>query len=384
MKIAFDISQTGAGKAGCGFYAAALIDGLLARDASHQYTLLTSFGDFFFDPDLTGLNPNADRAVAFGPRHRRRRDALAFWGDQSKFLDFLNSFDIVHANNFWAPNVPIRPSLIYTVYDLSFAEHPEWTTEANRLGCFSGLFQAALHAQWFVAISKSSREAFLHHFPQVAPDRVRVIYPASRFNQPGFITTPSPPAAPICQQGDDFFLSVGTLEPRKNQHFLIDVYGEYRRRGGAAIPLLLAGGPGWLMQDFDQKLRSSPWAADIHLLGYVSDAELAWLYQNCLANLYPSLYEGFGLPVLEGMAMGAPVVCSNRTSMPEIVGEAGMTLAPDDDQAWVEALELMTTDGLRRQKLAAEARSRAEQFNWERSSQDLLDLYQEAAKVAKG
>lgn len=383
MKIAFDVSQTGAGKAGCGFYAAALINGLLERDAIHRYTLLTSFGDFFFDPELACLNPKADRAVAFGPRHLRRQDAMAFWGDQSLFMDLLDSFDIVHANNFWAPNVPISSSLVYTVYDLSFAEHPEWTTEANRLGCFTGLFHAALHAKWFVAISKSSRQAFLHHFPHVAPERVRVIYPASRFDQPGFIAMPRPPRATVCQQGDGFFLSVGTLEPRKNQHFLIDVYGAFRQRGGAAIPLLLAGGPGWLMQDFDQKLRSSPWAGDIHLLGYVSDSELAWLYQNCLANLYPSLYEGFGLPVLEGMGMGAPVVCSNRTSLPEIVGGAGITLAPDDHQAWVEALELLANDGLRRQSLAAAARSRAATFNWERSSQDLLDLYQEAADFAR-
>ena len=115
------------------------------------------------------------------------------------------------------------------------------------------------------------------------------------------------------------------------------------------------------------------------MLGYVSESELIWLYSHCLVNLYPSHYEGFGLPVLEGMGLGAPVFCSNRTSLPEIVADAGLLLSPDDSSVWVEALHMIVSQPEERQRLSRAAVSRACFFNWERSTQELLDLYEEAA-----
>ncbi|KAF0653464.1 glycosyltransferase [Cyanobium sp. Copco_Reservoir_LC18] len=213
------------------------------------------------------------------------------------------------------------------------------------------------------------------------PDRIRVIYPASRFDQPGFQVTPQRPSAAVFATQQPFLLSVGTLEPRKNQRFLVDVYQRFRERGGPAVPLVLAGGRGWLMEDFVGALKSSPWGQDIHWLGFVSEAELAWLYGHCLAMLYPSHYEGFGLPVLEAMALGAAVVSSNRTSMPEIVGDGGILLAPDDRDGWVEALEALCADSSRRLTLSSAGRRRARFFDWQRSTRQLLDLYDEALQT---
>jgi len=339
LKIAFDISQTGRRKAGCGFYAAALLDGLLAADNGHVFTLMTSFGDFFHDPTQALAFPCANKGVHYGPRHIRRKDAERFWQNKEKGGRWLEQFDVVHANNFWCPPWPLPGKLIYTLYDMSFIDHPEWTTEKNRMGCLEGVERAARFADQFVAISEATKRAFLHHFPQVSPEKVHVIYPASRFGQPGFNPKPKQPNHKIFSSGDPFLLSTGTIEPRKNQVFLLDVYQEFRDRGGDAIPLVFAGRKGWMMDGFEDRITASPWARDIHILGYVSDGELAWLYQHCLVNLYPSHYEGFGLPVLEGMAFGAPVISSNRTSMPEVVGEAGVLLSPDDRDGWVHALE---------------------------------------------
>jgi glycosyltransferase involved in cell wall biosynthesis len=380
LNIAFDVSQTGRRKAGCGFYAAALIDGLLeSAAADEEFTLLTSFGDFFHDPFQALTLSHLRRGVHFGPRLVRRRSASRFWTNQKKAGPFLDHFDIVHANNFWCPPWRLRGSLIYTLYDMSFLEHPEWTTENNRKGCLEGVQRAARFADGFVAISEATKQAFLKRFPAISPDRVQVIYPASRFGQPGFRPEPKPPDKRIFKSGDPFFLSTGTIEPRKNQSFLLDVYQQFRARGGRPIPLILAGKKGWLMDGFDQKIAASHWAEDIHVLGYVSDGELAWLYQHCLVNLYPSHYEGFGLPVLEGMHFGTPVVCSNRTSMPEIVGAAGVLLSPDDLSSWVQALEALASEPQRRQQLHQAAVARAARFDWKQSAAQIRRLYEAAS-----
>ena len=184
MKIAFDVSQTGPSKAGCGFYAAALIDGLLAAEPQrHSFTLLTGFGDFFHDPLMAAAFPHRSKGVSYGPRLVSRRQASDFWQNREQVCGLLDRFDLLHANNFWCPPWQVSPSIIYTLYDMSFADHPEWTTEVNRIGCFHGVLQAALNATWFVAISQASRQSFLRHFPHVDPRQVRVIYPASRFEQ---------------------------------------------------------------------------------------------------------------------------------------------------------------------------------------------------------
>jgi glycosyltransferase involved in cell wall biosynthesis len=133
------------------------------------------------------------------------------------------------------------------------------------------------------------------------------------------------------------------------------------------------------MDDFNAFLSSSPWSKDIHLLGYVSEAELAWLYAHCLANLYPSHYEGFGLPVLEGMGMGAVTVAANSTSLPEIVGDAGLLLDCRDLEGWAEALSMVSRDQNIVRKLSVAAKERASLFNWVTSTDALLSLYEQAS-----
>jgi glycosyltransferase involved in cell wall biosynthesis len=379
LNIAFDVSQTGRQKAGCGFYAAALIDGLLETANDEDFTLLTSFGDFFHDPYQALAFPHVRRGARYGPRFIRRKSASRFWLDRSRAELFCNRFDIVHANNFWCPPWPLRGALVYTLYDMSFIEHPEWTTASNRQGCLEGVERAANYADRFVAISEATKQAFLKHFPYIAPNKVQVIYPASRFGQPGFHADPKPPTNKIFEDGDPFFLSTGTIEPRKNQLFLLNAYEHFRARGGEPIPLILTGKKGWMMDNFDQRIAASPWASDIHNLGYVSDGELAWLYQNCLLNLYPSHYEGFGLPVLEGMHFGAASICSNTTSMPEIVGEAGVLLPPNDISSWIDAMEHLTSDLSIRRRFQQVAVTQANRFNWEKSTSTMRKLYVDAA-----
>lgn len=380
MHIGFDISQTGSGKAGCGYFAHALIKAMLELAPEHRYSLFPSVGDFYFDALMPILNPYSGREVHYGPRHLTRETARVFWTGPDVEAS-LGKPDIIHANNFWCPTQLVSTRLIYTFYDLGFAVEPAWTTEANRVGCFDGVFRSAVAADWVVAISEASRAHYLSVFPHFSEDRIRVIYPCSRFAD-SFAQGKRPKALDDVPTGG-YWLNVGTIEPRKNQRRLVDAYARYLALGGAPMPLVLAGGKGWLMEGFQKHLSELGIDAQVVMTGYVSDDELIWLYRNCYANLYPSLFEGFGLPVLEGMQFGAPTLTSNATSIPEVAGDAAIFLAPEDTEGLAQAMLRLATNWLERDQLSAAALEQAKRFDWKHSAVALLQLYEEALASPK-
>lgn len=380
MHIGFDISQTGSGKAGCGYFAHAMIQAMLELAPEHRYSLFPSFGDFYFDALMPILNPYSGRNVHYGPRHLSRETARVFWNGADAEAS-LSRPDIVHSNNFWCPLQLASSRLIYTFYDMGFVVEPAWTTEANRLGCFDGVFRSAMAADWVVAISEASRVHYLSVFPHFPEDRIRVIYPCSRFADSS-AKGKRPKALDDVPVGG-YWLSVGTIEPRKNQRRLVEAYARYLALGGAPMPLVLAGGKGWLMEDFQKHLIDLGIDAQVVMTGYVSDGELIWLYRNCYANLYPSLFEGFGLPVLEGMQFGAPTLTSNSTSIPEVAGDAAILLAPEDTEGWAQAMLRLASNRLERNQLSAAALEQAGRFDWKRSAAALLQLYEEALASPK-
>lgn len=380
MHIGFDISQTGSGKAGCGFYAHALARALLESGTGHRWAFYPGFGDFYFDPRMPVRNPYAGSGSSYGPRHLSREAAAAFWTMQD-LESMLDAPQIVHANNFWCPLQLRTARLVYTLYDLGFLVEPAWGTEQNRIGCFDGVFRAALAADWIVAISHASREHYLATFPCFPAERIRVIHPCSRFSGPAPRERRPGALKGIASEG--FWLSVGTIEPRKNQKLLVQAYCEYIARGGAGLPLVFAGGAGWNMEDFQAYLEQQGVAGKVILAGYVSDEELVWLYTHCYANLYPSLFEGFGLPVLEGMQFGAATLVSNNSSLPEVAGDAAHLLPSGDIGAWAAAMLLLEADSARREAMRDRSRLQAARFDWRRGAGDLLALYEEAVATPK-
>lgn len=380
MHIGFDISQTGSGKAGCGYFAHAMIDAMLAQSPENLYSLYPSVGDFYFDARMPLMNPYTGRDVRYGPRHLSRESSRIFWDDDH--LDVaLENPDIVHSNNFWCPTKLVSGRLIYTFYDMGFAIDPEWTTAANRVGCFEGVFRSAIAADWVVAISEASKAHYLSVFPHFPHERIRVVYPCSRFLD-ATLEGKRPKALADLAAGR-YWLNVGTIEPRKNQHMLAEAYAAYLAGGGERMPLVLAGGKGWLMEDFQRHLEVLGVVDDVVLTGYVSDEELIWLYRNCYANLYPSLFEGFGLPVLEGMQFGAPTVTSNSSSLPEVAGDAAILLAPQDRQGWTQTLLQLAANPAQRNDLARRAPIQAATFDWTESAAALLALYRDAVAMPK-
>ncbi len=383
LRIGFDISQTGDLKAGCGFVADSLIRELAQIDHANAYTLYPAFGDAYSDPTLDATTIHLDRPHwRRGPTQKTTELARDFWNTPpSDFEDRLGNPDLIHSNNFYCPMPLHHARLIYTLYDLAFVDYPDLATERNRTHVFTGVFNASLTADYIVSISRFSRDHFLRIFPHYPAERIVVIHPGSRF-------TPSPtpltrPASLDAFEPNHFWLGVGTIEPRKNQRRLVEAYARLKAAMGQTHPLILAGAKGWLMDDFDKLIEDLGLQKDVIKLGYVDDAELHWLYQNCFALCYPSLFEGFGLPVLEAMTLGAPVIASNSSSLPEIVGDSSPLVDPLDVEDIAGAMIAMQRDPDRRAVLRERSLAQAAKFNWPSAARRVFELYGLAAAEPK-
>ncbi len=383
MRIGFDISQTGQGKAGCGHYAASLLQALLELDRHNEYLLYPQFGPFVWDPSTGQADTWAARSgAAAWPLAETHADLVRLWRTAPEQAEArLGGPDIVHCNSFFYPAGLKQARSVYTLYDLSVVDHPEWTSPGNWWACFSGLMDAAFFADAVIAISAYSRDRFLNFFPFFPPKRIHVMYPGSRFDAPA---EEDPGIAGRLGLGArQFWLAVGTLEPRKNLQTLLRAYTEYLDQGGEDLPLVLAGGKGWLIDEFLADLKSGRLADKVIVAGYVSDPELAWLYRHCLGFVYPSMYEGFGLPVLEAMSLKAAVITSDVTSLPEVAGQAALLVHPEDHARLAQAmLRLCREPGLR-DDLQAKARIQAERFSWTETAVALLRLYQELPNASR-
>ncbi|MEK7408681.1 MAG: glycosyltransferase family 1 protein [Acidobacteriota bacterium] len=381
MRIGFDVSQTGRRKAGCGYLADGLIRALAETDSENDYILYPAVGDLYWDPECASETFQTGRANFRRMAPPANWEASqSFWREPPPDLEKqLGEPDIFHANNFFCPTGLTRARLVYTLYDLAFLEEPAWTTEANRCGCFEGVFRASLLAEFIIAISQNTRRHFLETFPHYPPERMEVVYPASRFEgrQPQ-----TEPVRDLRPQG--FWLSAATLEPRKNHRRLIEAYAKLAAEATPSLPLVLAGGAGWLMEDLDRALGEHRAGGEVIRTGYVSDAQLEWLYENCFAFVYPSLFEGFGMPVLEAMGLGAPVICSNTTSLPEITGPAALLVDPTDVESIAAAMKELASSETTRERLREEGRRRARDFSWAISAERVVEVYRRVSLLPEG
>lgn len=282
--------------------------------------------------------------------------------------------DVVHSVCMGYPTATARP-LVVTVHDLGPLTHPQFFSNNRPWIMARALKQAVDKAATVVAISQATADEILTLHPQ-AGDRVKVVQSGVSGR---FFEAPGPGAlGGIALPPDDvpFILTAGSLNPRKN------VLGVLRalRRVLHEIPhhLVLAGGNGWDMEQLQQELGSPDLAARVHLLGYVSDDALRALYRRAAMYVHPSLYEGFGLTLLEAMASGTPVVTSNLSSLPEIAGDAALQVDPTDPQAIAIAISRIATDPDLARDLRDKGFARAREFSWEKTARTMLRIYEQA------
>jgi glycosyltransferase involved in cell wall biosynthesis len=174
---------------------------------------------------------------------------------------------------------------------------------------------------------------------------------------------------------EDFLLFVGTLEPRKNLPRLLRAYARLRDDPDVP-PLVIVGGTGWGGEDLPGMIETLALSGRVHLSGYVSDGELQCIYSAARALLMPSLYEGFGLPVLEAMQHGVPVIASSTSSLPEVVGRAGLLVNPFSEQEIADAIRRLQHESGLHAELAGQARTRALEFSWARAAEETLSLFE--------
>ena len=380
MILGFDTSQIGNGSTGCGFYAERILRGLSVESRNMQITAFSDFGDFWYQDSDRENRLVKTYGIHEEVRQTSRRSCKNFWNHKD-LPHKLKKFDLVHSNNFWCPTQTVNFRLIYTLYDLGFLDNPEWTTELNRVGCFEGVFNSSLHADFIIAISEFSRKKYMQYFPYYPPERIRVVYPSCRFEN--FNANGIKFPLPEGYKKSPFWLNVSTIEPRKNQILLIRAYQVYLKKSKYSLPLILAGSPGWLMEDFPQYIQRHDLQQKVLIAGYVNNDELCWLYQNCFGTLYPALYEGFGLPVLESMYFGKPSLCSKTTSLPEVAGNGAILLDPCDAGGWAEKMILLEENDQFKSNLIERGLKQASKFTLKQSAKACLNVYEDALSMPK-
>ncbi len=379
MKIGFDVSQTGDNKAGCGVFTENLICHLAIEDSRNKYLLYPTFGNHFWDDKFRTTCSFQLNNFSQGIYHANLSDAKNFWQRKPYEIESdLDGIDILHSNNFFCPPKLDNIKLVYTLYDLSFLTHPEYSTEENRLACFDGVLNASMNADFIIAISKYSREHFLKIFPHYPAHRIGVAYPGCRFDTN---VTVEPSIRLKRFTSNKFWLNVGTLEPRKNIVRLIKAYANLLKQHPHAHPLVLAGQQGWLDSNIAKLIDKLKLASKIIILGYVNTIELQWLYQNAYCMVYPSLFEGFGMPVLEAMSYGTPVITSNVSSLPEVCGNAGILIDPTNQDSIQQAMLDLLLKPDWNEELKILSLQQSQKFSWKKSAQKVLSFYEHVNSV---
>jgi len=263
---------------------------------------------------------------------------------------------------------------VVTVTDLSFLAFPQTFRTGRRLYQRWFTRWSVRRADRIIAISSTTREDVTRLF-KVPADRVVVIFPGvdARYHP---VEDQKELDRFRRQRGlsERFVLFVGTLEPRKNLLTLLQGYAAFRRLGGG-YKLALVGGRGWLYEPVLAAIEELGLHQEVIVPGFVPEEELPLWYNAAEALAYPSLYEGFGLPPLEAMACGRPVAVSDASSLPEVVGDAGLLVDPHQPDAWTEALQRLWQDAAYRADLAAQGLKRAQQFSWERMARETVGVY---------
>ncbi len=375
MRIAIDARLLYYRRAGIGQYTLRLLQALTLEAPRERFLLLHDWrqrGRLLEAPNLAHVR-------IYTPSHHRWEGITLPAELITLRLDLLHSPDVV---------LPVRRTFagVITVHDLAFLRFPNWLTpQAARY--YGRVRQAVRSAERIIAVSECTRRDLLELLA-VPSDKVAVIHEAAG---PEF----HPLDLPLDRWREvkgrhlapqRFALFVGTIEPRKNLPGLLRSFRQMLDRYPDLDPhprLILAGAQGWLSEAVFGLVHELQLAQEVAFVGPVSAEELVWLYNAARFLVFPSFYEGFGLPPLEAMACGTPVIASGAGAVPEVVGQAGRLLDPQDTAGWAEAMAALWSDQAQRDDMRARGLQRAALFSWQRAAQETLAVYREAVAARR-
>ncbi|MGD8624458.1 MAG: glycosyltransferase family 1 protein [Anaerolineae bacterium] len=368
MTIYIDVSSAVHAKAGIGRYAGSLARALVARE-SGRFALFYNRTRGVQLPE--GLASLPARTVPAGYKPWR----MAVWLGQLASISFrrlVPGAELFHATEHLLPPLGDLPTVL-TVHDMIFKLFPEHQKPLNYWYLNATMPLYCRRAGAIITVSEASKRDIVEQYG-LPPDKVTVIYEAAA---PEF--RPSPPdlldeARRRYGLPAEYLIHVSTIEPRKNLTRLVEAL-QRLRDGGLAVPLVVVGGKGWLYDDFFRRLEMLEIRDSVIFPGYVPGPDLPLLYGAARAAVMSSVYEGFGLPVLEAMACGTPVVSSETSALPELGGEAARYFDPHDVEAMAEAIRAIWIDDGLRAEMRRRGIKQAARFSWQRAASETMAVY---------
>ncbi|HEX9784974.1 MAG TPA: glycosyltransferase, partial [Opitutaceae bacterium] len=367
MRIGIDVAQTCAERAGCAWFADGCARAIAAARPEDAIDLYHHFGDWINASAAGGVrieSPNVSSPLI----EMDAAAARAFWASREGGEPLPGTPEIVISQSFHAPRTP-GSKLIYTVFDLVFLTHPQFSTDATRLLCQRELLLALARADAFVFISEFTRREFEEIFPGWLAERGvpwTIAYPGCRFPRV---------SEPLPFREDSPWLFFGSLEPRKNPAAILDAYELHAASTATPRPLVLAGGRGWSSESIQQRISELGRRLPVRHAGYLSEPALMETMAASHALLFPSWHEGFGMPVLEAMNRGLPVITSHHGALAEAAGQAALIIDPANPQSIADAMTRLHTDAAIHQSLGRAGLAHSRTFGWDRTANAIISLF---------
>jgi len=378
MRIGLSTSVIQRGQTGIAHYVFALTRAFLPHATEHQFTL------FVLENDLPFFT-FAESAMRLVPVPEKFRPPVKniFWHQHSlPPLAQEHQLDVLHVPSYRRLLWPRPCALVGTIHDLA-PFHVSGKYDWMRMVYGRVIARALAHRQHeIIAISRNTAEDIKNHF-HLSPNRLTVVYNGLDHEHfcPGSSAESQETVSRRYGVSQPFFLYVSRLEhPGKNHLRLLEAYNRFRRETKLPWQLVLAGSDWHGSAVIHAAVRQSPVARDIFCVGFVADKELPTLYRAAEVFVYPSLYEGFGLPPLEAMACGCPVLCSTRGSLGEVIGDAAVTVDPTNVAELAAQLERLAADATLRKSLRTVGLKHAQRFDWSRAAAETLAVYARAVE----
>lgn len=345
------------------------------------FNLLQNLGDVASDFQFTAFvntadfqSPSERLSVRYSSERIRNPPVRILWEQLRLPLALRREkIDLLHSLAFVSPLATQLPTVV-TIYDLSFLHYPHLFKPFNRWYLSTLTRLSAKRADAVIAISESTRQDVISAF-NVPSEKVHTVYCGADASFQPLPSTEIEAFRTKHQLPQKFIFRLGTIEPRKNVEGVIKAYAEWRARDKSAPPLVVAGGKGWYYQQVFKLVESLNLQDSVFFPGYVPQADLPLWYNAASLMVYPSHFEGFGLPVLESMACGTPVVTANVSSLPEVAGTAALMVSPTDTTALSRAMQSAFEDETLAQSMREKGLRQAAKFSWAKAAQQTTEIY---------